>query len=217
MNKHDLSNNEIYEGETEILLEHNYDGIQEFDNPTPGWWHLIFIGSVIFSALYVPMFHLGGNLPDIHDRYERDVTAYYEGLFSEVGTLNRDEEAILEIMHAPDFEKFQPVAKAVFLSNCAACHGSDASGGTGPNLTDEAYLNIDELEDFIDVLSNGAANGAMPGWEGRLHPNHIPLLAGYVANLRGKDIPGKAPEGDVPPPWPEYTAGEDPRAPTDGG
>lgn len=198
--------NEILEDEKEILLSHNYDGIQEFDNPTPGWWHLIFIGSVIFSAFYVPMFHLGGNLPGVIESYERSVTAYYEDLFADVGTLERNDETILKVMYAPEFEQFDPVAEAVFLSKCAACHGSDASGGTGPNLTDEAYLNVKKLGDFVDVIANGANNGAMPGWEGRIHPNQIPLLAGYVANLRGKDIPGKAPEGEVPPPWPAYDA-----------
>ncbi|MFN9977437.1 MAG: cbb3-type cytochrome c oxidase N-terminal domain-containing protein, partial [Phycisphaerae bacterium] len=35
------------------LSDHEYDGIREYDNPTPGWWHLIFIGSVFFSIMYV--------------------------------------------------------------------------------------------------------------------------------------------------------------------
>ncbi|MFN7337509.1 MAG: cbb3-type cytochrome c oxidase N-terminal domain-containing protein, partial [bacterium] len=29
------------------ILDHEYDGIREFDNPTPGWWHAIFFASVI--------------------------------------------------------------------------------------------------------------------------------------------------------------------------
>jgi len=107
-------------------------------------------------------------------------------------------------MHDPQFEQFDPVAKAVFIAKCAACHSADASGGTGPNLTDNSYLHIKKLEDFTDVIANGAANGAMPAWEGRIHPNQIALLAGYVASLRGKDLPGKSPEGEVPPPWPSY-------------
>ncbi len=198
--------NEILADEQTILLNHSYDGIEEFDNPTPGWWHMIFIGAIIFSALYVPMYHLGGNLPGVEERYERSVAAYYETLFASVGELGRDEQTILDVMHAPEFQQFEPVAKAVFQAKCAACHGSDASGGTGPNLTDDAYINITELTDLADVIANGAKNGLMPAWEGRIHPNQIALLSGYVANLRGTNLPGKAPEGEVPPAWPEFNA-----------
>ena len=31
------------------VLEHEYDGIQEYDNPMPRWWLLTFAGTVIFS------------------------------------------------------------------------------------------------------------------------------------------------------------------------
>ena len=34
----------------ERLMEHEYDGIREYDNPTPGWWHVILLVSVVFSA-----------------------------------------------------------------------------------------------------------------------------------------------------------------------
>ena len=41
-NKPDSYKNDAHEEE---LLSHNYDGIQEYDNPIPGWWHMIFLGS----------------------------------------------------------------------------------------------------------------------------------------------------------------------------
>ena len=31
----------------ERLMDHEYDGIQEYDNPTPGWWNLVFFLSII--------------------------------------------------------------------------------------------------------------------------------------------------------------------------
>ena len=29
------------------ILDHSYDGIQEFDNPMPGWWKAIFVLTVM--------------------------------------------------------------------------------------------------------------------------------------------------------------------------
>lgn len=188
------------------LSDHEYDGIREYDNPTPGWWHMIFWASIFFSVFYVMIYHVGGAGRSIHDRYEQDVTAYYEKLFADVGDLEPDEQTILRVMYDPEFEQFQPVAKAVFTAKCAQCHGASGQGGTGPNMTDDSYKNVKVLTDIAKVIREGAATGAMPTWEGRLHPNHIVLLAGYIASLRGQNLPGKAPEGDQAAPWPDPPA-----------
>ena len=89
---------------------------------------------------------------------------------------------------------------------CAQCHGPDASGLTGPNMTDDHYKNIKKITDIPQVIANGAANAAMPAWKNQLHPNEIVLTAAYIASLRGKNLPGpRGPEGDPIPPWPEAT------------
>ena len=41
------------------LTDHEYDGIREYDNPCPTWWHMIFFGTAVFSVLYFVFFHLG--------------------------------------------------------------------------------------------------------------------------------------------------------------
>jgi cytochrome c oxidase cbb3-type subunit 3 len=34
------------------LLDHEYDGIQEYDNPMPRWWTFLFWVTIVFAALY---------------------------------------------------------------------------------------------------------------------------------------------------------------------
>ena len=59
------------------LTGHDYDGIQEYDNPLPGWWRWIFIGTIIFSVFYALYWHLGG--PGLSERqeYEAELAAFF--------------------------------------------------------------------------------------------------------------------------------------------
>ena len=97
------------------------------------------------------------------------------------------------------------VGKAVFIQHCAQCHQKDGSGINGVNLTDDHYKNVKKISDIPGIVRAGAANGSMPAWGTKLHPNDIVLVSAYVADMRGKNVPGRAAEGEVIPPWPEYT------------
>src|SRR5690606_8935769 len=55
------------------VLDHEYDGIVEYDNPMPAWWKNIFWGSFVFSLGYLFWYHLGGNGVSVHEAYETDV------------------------------------------------------------------------------------------------------------------------------------------------
>ena len=52
-----MSDPQVNKPSEDILTDHLYDGIMEYDNPTPGWWHLIFFGTIVFSLLYFPVYH----------------------------------------------------------------------------------------------------------------------------------------------------------------
>ena len=45
---------------------HSYDGIEEYDNPLPGWWKGIFYASVVWAGVYV----VGINRDYIPDRLD---------------------------------------------------------------------------------------------------------------------------------------------------
>ena len=40
-------------GQTDQTLGHAFDGIEEFDNPLPKWWFMLFLGTLIFAAGYL--------------------------------------------------------------------------------------------------------------------------------------------------------------------
>lgn len=185
--------------EQDRLLEHEYDGIREYDNPTPSWWHLIFIGSIIFSFFYFAFYEWSPLAPNMYERHAAAEARVLKAQFAEIGELEPDQATILEMMGE---QKWMTVAASIFQGNCVSCHGANAQGIVGPNLTDDAYKNVTQITDIYDVIANGAANGAMPAWKNRLHPNEMVLLASYVASLRGTNAPGRGPEGEKIAPWP---------------
>ena len=188
----------------EQLLDHNYDGIQEYDNPTPGWWWWIFHGTFIFSVAYFVFFTFSPISWTNAEEHQSAIAANLKLQFGEIGDLKSDAPTILKYMHD---EKWLAVGKTTFAARCVSCHGANGEGLVGPNMTDDNYKNIKAIDDIARVIANGAANGAMPAWKTQLHPNEIVLTASYIASLRGKNLPGpRGPEGDVIPPWPKYEA-----------
>lgn len=183
------------------LTGHNYDGIQEFDNPLPGWWKWLFIATIVFAPPYFMIYHGGAEGRTMSDRYDRALAANLRLQFAEIGELQPNRETVVEYLYKPNWLQ---VGKTVFKANCVSCHGRDGGGLIGPNLCDEHYKNVKDIGGLLTVLQNGANAGAMPAWKNRLTVNELILTASYVASLRGTEpATAKAPEGNVIAPWPE--------------
>ncbi len=73
----------------------------------------------------------------------------------------------------------------LFLSmNCAGCHGYDASGGMGPNLTDSYWRYGGTPQRIYQSIRDGRPKG-MPAWGVTLPPKSIWELVSYVQSLGG--------------------------------
>ena len=198
--------NAATDAETDLLTDHAYDGIQEFDNPLPGWWKWLFIASIAISPVYWVFYHGGAQGRTIHDAYNLEMAEVMMKQFAGMGDLVADEQTIAKYLNDKNGLR---VGQVVFKTHCQQCHGRKGEGKVGPNLTDEAFKNIKTLPDIAKVVNNGAAAGAMPAWSNRLHPNEVVLVSSYVASLRGLNAEGsKAPEGREIDPWPEYVEPE---------
>ncbi|WP_404309265.1 cbb3-type cytochrome c oxidase N-terminal domain-containing protein [Neorhodopirellula lusitana] len=187
-----------------VLTEHAYDGIEEFDNPLPGWWKWLFIACIAFCPPYFLYYHGGTPGRSIEETYSQALAANTRLQFAEIGELQPDEATLVSFMEKDNWLR---VGKIVFQTHCVSCHGREGEGKVGPNLTDESYKNVKKIEDIASVINNGAAAGAMPQWSNRLHPNEVVLVAAYVASMRGEMLEGpRGAEGKEIPPWPEAVA-----------
>jgi cytochrome c oxidase cbb3-type subunit 3 len=184
--------------QTEAPLLPGHDGIQEYDNPIPGWMSWILGLTIVWSGLYLLYFH-AGNGESVAAEYQNSLAENIRKQFAEIGNLKADEPTILAYMGKPDWVAF---GRSIFQSNCQSCHGPTGLGAVGTNLCDDHYKNVNTLPDIAKIVAGGANGNAMPAWAGRLHPNEIVLVSSYVATLRGSGSGGKAPEGKVIPPWP---------------
>src|SRR5512145_568970 len=149
------------------LLDHNYDGIQEYDNPMPRWWVIIFWVTIIFAVLY--WFNVPGIGPGAGRiaAYEADMTraravqAASQGAGApsaeQLATLRSDQNAVA-------------AGKQVFTQNCAACHRADGGGLIGPNLTDDAWIHGSSLLDVHKTITEGVLAKGMPAWGRVLKP-----------------------------------------------
>lgn len=183
------------------LTGHEYDGIQEFDNPLPGWWKWLFVGSILYAFPYFAYYHFGATGRSVEDGWAMANAANSKLQFAAIGDLKPDQQTLVKYLND---SSGLSIGKSVYKSNCVSCHGSEGGGLVGPNLTDDYYKNVNVIEDFVRVVTNGAAAGAMPAWQNRLDQNERILVACYVASLRGTQPAGspKGPEGKMIEPWP---------------
>lgn len=179
----------------ENLLDHAYDGIHEYDNPLPRWWVWIFAGSFFFAIAYFFQYHLSGNGESIAAAYEAEMREAREAEAKSTLSQPVTEESLAKLMADP---ALMSDAKALFTLRCAPCHGAQAQGVIGPNLTDNAWIHgRGTLTDIYTVIDGGVAAKGMPAWGRQLSPIEVRKVAAYVGTQRGRAVPGKPPEGTV--------------------
>lgn len=169
------------------LMDHNYDGIQEYDNPLPNWWLVTFFGTIIFGFIYFTHYTFGGG-----QTQEQELEVALAAL-PKVQEKSWDEEDLKKRLNDP---QLVAQGKGVYDAKCAACHGGKGEGVIGPNLTDKFWIHgKGERKDIIQIVTKGFTQKGMPAWEGLISDDEIVQVTGYVYSLRTQQVAGKAPEG----------------------
>ena len=86
-------------------------------------------------------------------------------------------------------------AQKKYAATCAACHGPQGAGLIGPNLTDNFYLKGSSAQAIAESISKGSPQKGMPAMAPLLGQVGVKLMTAYVMTMKGKNLPGKPPEG----------------------
>jgi cytochrome c oxidase cbb3-type subunit 3 len=174
------------------LLHHIYDDIEEHDNRLPNWWLVMLWSTLLFGVgywFYYQVFELG---PKQLDSYKAEVAA----IVPKEKPKPSGEEELLALVN--DAALVEEGSKA-FTATCAACHGAQGQGLIGPNLTDKYWLHGSKPSDIMKVIDAGVLDKGMPAWGKALGDTKVRQLTAFVLTQRGKEVPGKEPQGEAAP------------------
>ncbi len=183
------------EEEHTLDVGHNYDGIRELDNPTPPWFSVAFIASILFGLGYLWRYQVAHAAPNQYEEYEIAVT---KGNLQVAEYLKTKGDAVNEqtvvMLDGAGIE----AGKKLFINNCTACHGTAGQGGVGPNLTDDYWLHGGAIGSVFHTIKFGVVEKGMMSWKDVFSAQQIAELASYIKSLHGTHPPGaKEPQGEL--------------------
>jgi cytochrome c oxidase cbb3-type subunit 3 len=182
--------------EKTILIDgHDYDGIQELDNRMPPWLQSLFLATVLIAIVYSAYYFSGAGDLQIAELDKEIALADIEkkAYLEKVGS-SMDENTVTQLTESAGIDQ----GKAIFQEKCTACHGAEAGGSVGPNLTDAYWLHGGNIKNIFKVIKYGVPEKGMISWEKQLSPTDIQKVASFVLSLKGsKPANPKEPQGEL--------------------
>lgn len=189
---------------------HEWDGIQEFDNPMPRWWLWTFYLCIIWAIGYMvayPAWPLisGATQGMLGTQAAGDTRVAVAEDIKRFDDANAPMKAKLvaadltALAADPELDSFaKQSGAAVFRTFCAQCHGAGAAGNVGfPNLLDDDWLWGGSIDDIVLTVTHGIRNTSdadarysqMPafGTDGLLEPAQIGDVVEYVLKISGQE------------------------------
>lgn len=189
---------------------HEWDGIEEWNNPLPKWWLYVFYACIVWAIGYWIVYPAWPT-----------ASSYTKGFFgySQRGQVTKDvaasqaDKAVFRdkiagsdldaIKADPELLSFALAGgQAAFGDNCSPCHGRGAQGAFGyPNLRDDVWLWGGSLDAIHQTIQHGIRSedeatrmSMMPafGKLGMLNHEQVADTAEYVMSLSGNEDDAEA-------------------------
>lgn len=186
-----------------VLRDHQYDGIQEFDQKLPNWWLLTFYAAIVLFVTWWFCYYQLHWFHNDHQRVTMAMNLIQEKKNQELeATLARLDDHTLVKQWSSD-PAILAAGEATYTTNCIACHGADLSATMTMNgqklplpglpLTDGTWKYGSKPMEIFRLINQGTPadsaghNGArMQAWGQVLSPKKIAEVVAYlIAKNRG--------------------------------
>lgn len=185
---------------------HEWDGIEELNNPLPRWWLWVLYATIVWGIGYViaypawPLISqatpglLGYSTRADGEAQVAAVEQARSGMMERLAGTD-----LTQLSQDPELQSFAVNAgAAVFRANCSQCHGAGAAGqetGGYPNLLDDDWLWGGSIADIAFTVTNGVRNDAspdtrwsqMPAFGEMLTKEEIGAVVNHVLAISGQE------------------------------
>jgi cytochrome c oxidase cbb3-type subunit 3 len=190
-----------------VLREHEYDGIQEFDQKLPNWWLFTFYGAIVWFVVYWALYYHSDFYRSDQQKIIAEVSELHAKKDAELAaTLASLDDATLIGKWATD-PAIVAAGEATYSVNCVACHAADLSATMevagnkiplpGRSLVDGVWEYGNKPMDVFKIINHGTPvdapglNGAkMQAWGQMLSPKQIAELTAFLIAKNPKDFGG---------------------------
>ncbi|MBK1882104.1 c-type cytochrome [Luteolibacter pohnpeiensis] len=188
-----------------VLREHEYDGIQEFDQKLPNWWLFTLYIAIGWTVVHWCIYYYTNSIQTDQQRVQAEIVSVEQqkakALEETLRTLN-DETMLTKWVPDP---AVIAAGETTFTANCVACHGADLSATMtvdgksyplpGLSLVDGQWKYGSKPMDLFKLINEGTPadseghNGArMQAWGQVFSPKTVAEVTAYVISRNPKDF-----------------------------
>ena len=176
----------------EKLMDHDYDGIQELDNPPPTWIMAIFYITITFAIIYAA-YYFWLDVGDTQDAEYARKSLQHDTKYQ---LANQSSEDLKLLTDVGDLEEGKTIYSEM---NCFACHGMNGEGNAiGPNLCDDSSIHGCDFQSVFNIVKNGNPAKGMTAFKGQISDTKIQKVSSYIVSLAGTNPENaKGPQGEI--------------------
>jgi cytochrome c oxidase cbb3-type subunit III len=181
----------------EPIRPHVYDGIAEYDKRLPNWWLYTLYITIVFWVGYWSYFEWFRAGPSD----EQALNTAMARIEAAKLTVAKVDDASLWKMSQN--AAFVDAGKAIFATNCAACHLASLRGKSesplaiGPDLTDTTWVHGGKPTEIHDLIAKGVLTKGMPAWGPVLGSKKITEVTAYILSKHTEGEPIVSDPGKV--------------------